>query len=263
MKKYTSNLVMPLGSTLRLMVLAVTTLFMPACSLIEDEEEAEPEETEWSYEDTDWTKLGYSECGGKVESPIDIVTNNTIKAQLAPILFNYTSVPGTVVNTGHTIQVNVKRGNTITINGANYTLMQFHFHHLSEHKVNGNAYDMELHLVNQDSVSGNLAVVGVFLQEGTANAELAKVFDNLPATKGQEVVLSSNINLPDLLPTNQKYYQYIGSLTTPPCSQGVNWFVMKTPLEISSGQINAFAQLYGNDARPVQPLNNRMVLESL
>ena len=254
---------MPLGSTFRLMVLAVATLFMPACSLLDDEDEAEPEETEWSYEDTDWTKLGYSECGGKVESPIDIITNKTIKAQLAPLLFNYASAPATVVNTGHTIQVNVKRGNTVSVNEAKLTLMQFHFHHLSEHKVNGTAYDMELHLVNQDSVTGNLAVVGVFLKQGAANAELAKVFDNLPATKGQEIVLSNNINLINLLPTNQKYYQYTGSLTTPPCTQGVDWFVMKTPLEISADQINAFAKLYGNDARPVQPLNNRMVLESL
>jgi len=263
MQKYTSNLIMPLGSTFRLMVLAVATLFMPACSLLDDEDEAEPEETEWSYEDTDWTKLGYSECGGKVESPIDIITNKTIKAQLAPLLFNYASAPATVVNTGHTIQVNVKRGNTVSVNEAKLTLMQFHFHHLSEHKVNGTAYDMELHLVNQDSVTGNLAVVGVFLKQGAANAELAKVFDNLPATKGQEIVLSNNINLINLLPTNQKYYQYTGSLTTPPCTQGVDWFVMKTPLEISADQINAFAKLYGNDARPVQPLNNRMVLESL
>jgi len=254
---------MPLGSTFRLILIVVATFIMPACNLIDNEDETEPEATEWSYEDTDWTKLGYSECGGKVESPINIETDKTIKTQLAPLLFNYASAPATVVNTGHTIQVNVQRGNTVEVNEAKLTLMQFHFHHLSEHKVNGTAYDMELHLVNQDSVTGNLAVVGVFLKQGATNTELASLFDNLPATKGQEFVLSNNLNLDNLLPTNQKYYNYTGSLTTPPCTQGVDWFVMKTPLEVSADQINAFAKLYGNDARPVQPLNNRTVLESL
>jgi len=263
MKIYTINSVMPLKSTFRLMSLIIATLFMQACSLLDDEDEAEPEETEWSYENTDWTKLGFSECGGKVESPINIETDKTIKALLAPLSFNYAAVPATVVNTGHTIQANVKRGNFFSVNGARFQLMQFHFHHLSEHQIDGNAYDMELHLVNQDSVSGNLAVVGVFLKQGAANAELAKVFNNLPATKNQEIVLTENINLVDLLPANQQYYTYTGSLTTPPCTQGVDWIILKTPLELSADQISAFTKLYNNDARPVQPLNNREVLESL
>jgi len=263
MKNFTINSGMPLRSTLRFMFLVMAALFIQACSLFDNEDEAEPEETEWSYEDTDWTKLGYSECGGKVESPINIETDKTIKAQLTPLVFTYAAVPATIVNTGHTIQANVKRGNSITVNGTKFTLMQFHFHHLSEHKINGNAYDMELHLVNQDSVTGNLAVVGVFLKQGAANTELAKVFDNLPPTKNQEMVLSSSVNLVSLLPVNRQYYNYTGSLTTPPCTQGVDWFVLKTPLEISADQINAFAKLYGNDARPVQSLNNRPVLESL
>ena len=236
---------------------------MQACSLFDDEDEAEPEETEWSYEDTDWTKLGFSECGGKVESPINIETDKPIKALLTPLTFNYAAAPATVVNTGHTIQANVKRGNFFSVNGSRFQLMQFHFHHLSEHHIDGNAYDMELHLVNQDSASGNLAVVGVFLRQGAANAELAKVFNNLPATKNQEIVLTENINLVNLLPTNRQYYTYTGSLTTPPCTQGVDWVILKTPLELSADQISAFTMLYNNDARPVQSLNNRQVLESL
>jgi len=263
MKIYTTNTLMSFKYTFRLMSFVIATLFVQSCDLIDKEDDAEPEETEWSYEDTDWTKLGYSECGGKVESPIDIETNSTIKAQLAPLVFNYAAAPATVVNTGHTIQANVKRGNFFTVNGARFQLMQFHFHHLSEHKVNGTAYDMELHLVNQDSVSGNLAVVGVFLKQGTANAELAQVFGNLPAVKGQEIILNNNINLINLLPANRQYYTYTGSLTTPPCTQGVEWVILKTPLEISADQISAFTKLYNNDARPVQPLNNRQVLESI
>jgi len=263
MKIYTIKSVMPFKSTFRLMSLVIATLFMQSCDLIDNEDDAEPEETEWSYEDTDWTKLGYSECGGKVESPINIETNSTVKAQLAPLVFDYAAVPATIVNTGHTIQANVKRKNFFSVNGAKFQLMQFHFHHLSEHKVNGTAYDMELHLVNQDSVTGNLAVVGVFLKQGAANAELAKFFNNLPATKNQEMVVNDNINLLNLMPANKKYYTYTGSLTTPPCTQGVNWVILKTPIEISADQISAFAKLYANDARPVQPLNNRRVLESL
>ena len=263
MKTYTIHSVMPLKSTFRLMSLVIATLFMQSCDLIDKEDDAEPEETDWSYEDTDWTKLGFSECGGKVESPINIETNTTIKAQLAPLVFNYAAVPATVVNTGHTIQANVKRGNFISVNGAEFQLMQFHFHHRSEHTVNGTAYDMELHLVNQDSVSGNLAVLGVFLKQGAANAELAKFFNILPATKNQEVIVNENINLVNLMPANKQYYTYTGSLTTPPCTQGVDWVILKTPLEISADQISAFAKLYANDARPVQPLNNRRVLESL
>ena len=141
--------------------------------------------------------------------------------------------------------------------------MQFHFHHKSEHTVNGSAYDMEMHIVHQDTVTSNLVVVGIFLKEGDTNTFLEKIWSAIPSEVNKEVVSTERIDLVNALPSDLKYYTYTGSLTTPPCSQGIDWVVLKEPMEISAEQIEKFSSIHENNARPTQPLNNRQVVEGI
>jgi carbonic anhydrase len=164
-----------------------------------------------------------------------------------------------ILNNGHTIQVNVAPGSTAIVNGQRYDLLQFHFHHPSEHLLSGKAQDLEVHFVHK-AASGALAVIGVFITPGAANATLQAVFDAMPAKEGPEVATSATID-PDQLLSSGPYYRYMGSLTTPPCSEGLTWSVFEKPITASKDQILAFAKLFANNARPVQPLNNRFLLE--
>lgn len=195
---------------------------------------------------------------GRKQSPVDI-TGAMPDGMLQPAMINYQNTPVTLVNNGHTIQVNYAPGSTLLFDGQSYELAQFHFHHPSEHTIDGKPFVMELHLVHRNT-AGNLAVVGVLLTEGTENPVLAQFWDRLPAQEG-ELPLDKSVNIASLLPIDGHYYTYMGSLTTPPCSEEVRWIVMKTPVEVSASQVAMFAAIFQGNARPVQQLNGRPIEE--
>ncbi len=225
-----------------------------------------PEGAHWSYSgDTGpahWGSLSpeYSACSqGKEQSPVNI--SNAQRSKLPVIEFNYQPSALAVVNNGHTIQVNYAQGSSITIDGKTYNLVQFHFHHLSETMVKGKHAPLEGHLVHK-SADGKLAVVAVLFDEGKANPAIATVWSNLPKAEGTENKPSGvEVNAAQLLPDKFEYYTFPGSLTTPPCSEGVTWLVVSHRMTASKEQIDAFAKLYPNNYRPVQPLNGRKIQE--
>jgi|HubBroStandDraft_1064217.scaffolds.fasta_scaffold07666_2 carbonic anhydrase len=229
-----------------------------------------PWKTPWDYAGPKgaehWSELDpeYAVCNrGKEQSPIDI--RSTQKAELPPIRFAYQSEPiRYVINNGYTIRVNYHdapgSGNFLLVGDKRYQLTQFHFHRPSEEYVHGKQYDMVLHLMHQSS-DGEVAGVAVLLRVGRANATIAQLWEHMPASEGQEAVAVA-LNPADMLPHNTGYYMYMGSVTAPPCTEGVKWFVLKTPVDISAAQVAAFARLYPNDVRPLQPLNGRIVKES-
>jgi carbonic anhydrase len=197
---------------------------------------------------------------GKYQSPIDF-SNNIFDADLKDITFSYKPTPLRVINNGHTIQVNYAPGSLVEIDGQEYQLLQFHFHAPSEHTVSGSHYDMEMHLVHKNS-QDELAVVGVFLKKGQENKVIQTIWNNIPQEINKEkTIVTENINAADLLPSDTSYYHYYGSLTTPPCTEGVNWSVMKTPIEVSPSQVEKFKSLIKENARPTLPVNKRFVLE--
>jgi carbonic anhydrase len=221
----------------------------------------------WSYHGhgsaAHWAELdeGFKLCKlGKHQSPINVDTRAVEKASGAkPLGFAYAAEAGEVVNNGHTIQVNLPAAGSITLDGVEYKLLQFHFHTPSEEKIDGKSYPLVAHLVHKNA-EGQLAVVAVLFKAGKENAALKPVFDHLPAKEGESLKLDAAINPADLLPANHAYYAFTGSLTTPPCSEEVHWQVLKTPVELSASQLAAFRKLYKMNARPVQPLNDRKVL---
>jgi carbonic anhydrase len=193
---------------------------------------------------------------GAEQSPIDIQA--TQKAKLPAIGFAYAAGAAEVLNNGHTIQVNLKAGGTVQLESGSYQLLQFHFHTPSEEKINGKAYPLVAHFVHRNA-AGQLAVVGVLFQEGQENAALAPVFAAMPMQAGKTAALTGEFQPAAVLPKEQGYYAFSGSLTTPPCSEGVRWQVLKQPVEVSKAQLAAFQKLYPMNARPVQPLGNRVV----
>ncbi len=222
----------------------------------------------WGYDGAkgpeNWGTLdpAYQACSdGVQQSPIDLAGN--IRAQLPAINLNYVSGALRIVNTGHTVQVNSPDGSTLTLDGKSYKLKQFHFHAPSEHRVNSIAFDMEIHFVHQ-AEDGSLAVVGLMVRQGGTNKGLTGIVDNLPAGVNQEVeVAGVNFWPASLLPRERTHYRYFGSLTTPPCTENVTWLVLKTPVQASAAQINAFKQAFPANARPVQPRNRRFLLGTL
>jgi carbonic anhydrase len=205
-------------------------------------------------------KAEFGTCAtGQRQSPIDI--RGGIAVQLQPIQFDYRSSGFSVIDNGHTVQVNLPAGNAITVLGRRYELLQFHFHRPSEERINGRQYDMVAHLVHKDS-EGRLAVVAVLLDRGSAQPIIQAVWNALPLEKGEELAAPVAIDLNQLLPEDRRYYTYMGSLTTPPCSEGVLWMVMKQPVQLSPDQVNIFARLYPMNARPVQSASGRLIKES-
>ncbi|WP_454829889.1 carbonic anhydrase [Pseudoxanthomonas wuyuanensis] len=218
----------------------------------------------WGYQGESapahWAELdpGFEACAlGHMQSPIDI--RNAHQADLPEIDFDYRTSQAEAVNNGHTIQVNLPDSGGIEIGDAHYALAQFHFHTPSEEKIDGASFPMEVHLVHKDA-EGHLAVVAVMLKQGRKNAALEEIFDTLPADGDSHALHALNPAV--LLPAKHAYYTYAGSLTTPPCSEGVRWQVLKQPIEVSESQIEAFRKRYPMNARPVQPLNGREVQES-
>lgn len=224
----------------------------------------------WSYEGegapVNWSKLkaDYATCAsGQRQSPIAIEDNDTLKGPAEAIQFSYTPSKGTVLNNGHTIQVNVYGENSLTVRGSTYQLVQFHFHHPSEERINGQSYPMVGHFVHRNEL-GQLAVLAVLLEAGEPNPLIQKVWTHMPLDVNDSVRMPPDlIQVGEILPKDQRYYQYIGSLTTPPCTEGVLWLILKQPVSISREQLRLFGQLYTNNARPVQPLHNRPVRDAV
>ena len=220
----------------------------------------------WSYAGIGgpqaWGRLKpeYNACAtGQRQSPIDI--RDGIALDLEALQFDYRPGGFAVVDTGHTVQVNVPPGNAIEIGGRRYELRQFHFHRPSEERINGRQFEMDVHLVHQDA-EGRLAVVAVLLERGAAQPLLQAVWNHLPLDKHEEVAVDQPIDPRQLLPADRRYYRYMGSLTTPPCSEGVQWLVMQQPLTLSAPQIDAFSRLYPMNARPMQRAAGRIIQQS-
>jgi len=218
--------------------------------------------TNWDELKTNWAVCG----SGNQQSPIDIKTSSlgsVVGSVLTPanIQFNYQSLSNfPVQNNGHTIQVNYpfpSGTSTMTVDGETYQLVQFHLHTDSEHKIDGEAAALELHLVHQNS-QGKLAVVGVMIENGAINNDLQTVFASMPKQEGTNTA-NGTINASSFLPSNRSYYTYAGSLTTPPCSEGVKWIVLKNPITASQAQIDAFTNIFQVNARPIQNVNGRII----
>lgn len=223
----------------------------------------------WAYEGEGgpqaWGKLKpeFETCAtGKRQSPIHIESSNTLQGPAEPLALNYWASNGTVVNNGHTIQVDVDGDNTMTVRGTSYKLLQFHFHLPSEERINYKSFAMVAHLVHK-SQEGQLAVLAVLIDPGAANSLMDKVWTYMPLDSGDKVRMPVGmIDINEFLPKDKRYFQFMGSLTTPPCSEGVLWQVLKQPVTASREQIRLFGQLFPNNARPVQPVNGRVVREA-
>lgn len=219
---------------------------------------------EWGYEAHNgpavWGQLDpvYQVCSlGGEQSPIDLSCAR--REKLVPVGFDYRSSPATVENTGHSIQVNPASGNGIVVDGVRYELEQFHFHHAAEHTVEGVRLPLEMHFVHRTE-GGALAVVGVLFREGPENRALATFWDPLPAEAGPPRAVPEPVDVPALLPERRTTWRYRGSLTTPPCTEGVAWIVLTETLTLSASQIEAFAAIFPNNYRPVQPLGERVLV---
>jgi len=228
---------------------------------------ADNKPTQWGYTGhngpENWGSLSpnYQMCNiGKNQSPINITTS--VDANLPPIGFNYKTPPSEIINNGKTIQVNVEPGSSIVVDGVTYALKQYHFHTPSENHIAGKDFPLEAHFVHADA-NGNLAVVAVMFEEGKANAQLAKIWEKMPMKADENNALKGEVkNIRSFLPQKQDYYRFNGSLTTPPCSEGVKWMVMKEPLTVSKQQVKKFSQaVNGTNNRPIQPQNARMVIK--
>jgi carbonic anhydrase len=218
----------------------------------------------WAYTGKEgpfnWSKLdsAYEACNrGKEQSPIDIRGAHLNKS-LPPIEFHYLSGAMNLVNTGHTIQVTPPAGSYIVVGGTRYDLVQFHFHHPAEEAVKGKLADMSLHLVHK-SADGKIAVVGVRLNEGNPNAILAALWEHLPKETGQTDKVPDSLNPAGLLPSDRGYWTYEGSLTAPPCTEGVRWFVMEQEVELSRDQLKSFGVLYKMNSRMIQATRGRKI----
>ncbi len=221
----------------------------------------------WEYEGkagpAHWSELNpdYAACGkGRHQSPIDI--RDAKSADLPPIEFSYAPSPFGIIDNGHAVQVTPDAGNSIRVGGHRWDLVQFHFHHPSEERIGGKVFPMVAHLVHKDA-DGKLAVVAVLFESGPDSPLIATLVKNLPADVGQEHRPdAATVDLNQLLPAARGYYTYAGSLTTPPCSEDVSWFVLKGHATISKADEAAFAKKHAHNARPAQPLNGREVQAS-
>ncbi|SMQ93642.1 carbonic anhydrase [Xanthomonas fragariae] len=242
---------------------------LPDSTPVESHETAPHTAHEWGYTGPEgaehWSKLAKENvlCGnGQQNSPIDL--KDAIDADLGSLLLDYAAVPLAVRNTGHSIQLDLHDGGRMWTGGKHYEALQLHFHHPSEHLLNGRRFPMEAHIVHQGP-DGTLGVLAIFFETGTANPAFQRVLDAMPKDKNHtQLVANALIRASDFLPPkNQRsFYRYEGSLTTPPCSETVDWVVLTQPVQVSEAQINAFERVYSFNARPLQPLDRRFLLKS-
>ncbi|WP_392561023.1 carbonic anhydrase family protein [Orbus sturtevantii] len=221
----------------------------------------------WGYEGSElpenWAQLSpeYQMCSlGKNQSPVDIT--GTIKAQIGELDAHYGQTSGTIVNNGHTVQITEKNPNDyLIVNGEKYNLIQFHFHAPSENKINGKSYPMEGHFVHANE-NGDLLVMAVMFDEGTENTSAEQLLSLLSEQENKPTSFE-NINIASFLPKDKSYYRFSGSLTTPPCSEGVTWIVLKNPMTLSKSEIDKFAHAFKHhNNRPIQPLNGRIIISN-
>ena len=225
-----------------------------------------PHSAEWSYAGATgpehWGDLSTEYAlakTGKQQSPVNMADAET--KSLPSIKFDYKPAKIDLVYNGHTIEEVEAAGSSITVGDKRFELKQFHFHSPSEHTIDGKHTALEMHLVHK-SRDGSIAVVAVMLEQGPENQALDKIWNYLPTEKNRELKYAETIDAATLLPTNRGYYHYMGSFTTPPCSEGVFWYVLKPPIEISPAQINRFQAIISGNNRPIQPLNGREITSS-
>jgi carbonic anhydrase len=255
-----------IASPLAVPVLGIAALALIVPASAQQPSAPAPSTTPWSYYGSkgpsNWGRLdpAYAACSkGKQQSPIEFHSSKIrVNRALQPIEFHYISGPVTLVNTGHTIRVNVAPGGYIVVGGIRYDLVEFHFHHPAEDLVDGKLSDMVIDLVHKNA-NGELAIIAVRLNEGRVNGSLAALWPSLPKTAGATASLQDSFNPLGLLPANRAYWSYIGSITVPPCTEGVHWLFMQTPTELTGEQLTAFAALYPDNARQTQPLNGRKI----
>ncbi|HQR74241.1 MAG TPA: carbonic anhydrase family protein [Sulfurovum sp.] len=234
-----------------------TLLITSSLALLSIMSHASEHEKHWDYAQngpTHWQEFSKT-CGeGHAQSPINIVPGKTVQVNPKYKLHLHEDVHTTadVIDNGHSIQVTPKVGGTVDFNGEVFHLTQFHFHGKSEHTINGKRYDLVAHLVHQNPKTKQLAVIAVFFEEGKNNP----ILDNILGNIGQTI----KVDPQDILPADTAhYYHYVGSLTTPPCSENVQWYLLKTPMTASKEQIEAFRKYYVDNERPVQKLFDRPV----
>lgn len=220
--------------------------------------------TRWSYTGVGgpehWAELDsdFAVCGsGQQQSPLDLTAATPRDLNNPQVA--YLTGAGRIVDNGHTVQVDVEPGSFLSLDGIPYQLVQLHFHSPSEHTVNGNSFPVELHLVHQ-AESGSLAVIGVLITGGEENLPLVPLISDIPGKVGKQARLRLPIDPTTLLPADRRAYRYAGSLTTPPCTEGVTWLVMATPIQASGRQIAALARTLQGNNRPVQARGQRELL---
>lgn len=220
--------------------------------------------SQWDYDHTEqWGDIApeYQICKtGSQQSPINLDSER--KSDLKPVKIHYQDIPLQIINNGKTIEVNNRLENFIILDGERFDLLQFHFHHPSEHTVKEQSYPIEVHLVHKNR-QGSLAVLAVFMEEGEENQALKPIWDSMPSQKSSEEYRGDvQISTSKLLPTKLDSYRYFGSLTTPPCSEMVSWVVFQQPVKISPEQFQQFENIVHFNARPKQAINRRSILSS-
>jgi carbonic anhydrase len=248
---------------MRFTALAVLALGMATVAVAQT---AAQTTTPWDYEgkrgSLNWGKLdpGFKACSkGHEQAPLDIRNAHLNKA-LQPIEFHYIAGAVRLENDGHTVAVHVDPGSYIVAGGVRYELIGYDFHHPSESAVRGKLTDMEVHLTHR-SADGKLAVVSVRLNEDVGNPSgvLATLWPHLPTKAGASEKVTEMVNPGGFLPADRGYWTYQGSLTTPPCTEGVRWFVFEQELSISRDQLRAFANLFKVNTRPLQDAHGRRI----
>jgi carbonic anhydrase len=229
-------------------------------------DEQKPAKTAWTYDGpagaAHWHKLSpeYAACGeGKRQSPIDI--RDGVRSQQEPLVFNYKPSALRVHNNGRTLEVPHDAGSQLSISGKTYELVGFHFHRPSEERINGRRFDMSAHLMHR-STDGQWLAVAVVFMAGDEHPFIKTLWNSIPLDVGMvEQAGAVKIDASQLLPKLRGYYTFMGSLTEPPCTEGVRWIVMRTPVQMSRNQLETFGRLYEMNARPVQPVNGRLIKE--
>lgn len=241
------------------------TVFMGLLLLTSFTSWASKHHDDWNYEGEErpdnWGKLSpeFSLCAtGKNQSPINI--EGALKAEHEGIVIHAHKGKQKIINNGHTIQISVGDGNTLELDHEVFKLQQFHFHSPSENDIDGKQFPLEAHFVYQDQ-AGDLAVVALLFKEGKANQQLARAWAQMPKHAGDTAELAHPINIKKLLPERQDFYRFSGSLTTPPCTEGVRWLVLEHIADVSSEQVKQFhTVMHHHNNRPLQPLNGRVVI---
>jgi len=220
----------------------------------------------WSYNEEEngpdkWASIrkDFSACDGGQQSPINIRTEDVVSSVLPKVTFLYNDSSIDLLNNAYTVQQNYQLGSSIKFDGKTFNLVQYNFHSPSEHRIDGKEYPMEVHLMHE-SDDGQVVIIGVMFEQGKKNTGLNPVWEFMPKSYGETGKSGNKLSALDLLPINKNYYFYQGSLTTPPCSESVNWVIMQEPIEATAAQLRRFEKVIAPNARPIQKLNRRFVL---